>query len=122
MDPETPGYEDTLRRLTLNDERFVRGVLGGPSEPGLEGPLEPKTDRLVRLGALIALDAGSSALGAEAEAALAAGASRDEVVGVLLAVGPSIGLARLVGVAPRIADALGYDVVEALERPEGRRA
>ena len=66
----------------------------------------------------IALDASSSALGVEVDAALAAGASRDEVVGVLLAVGPSIGLARLVGIAPRIADALGYDVIEALERPD----
>ena len=118
MDPKTPGYEDTLRRLTLSDERFVRGVLGGPSEPGLEGPLGPKTVRLVRLGALIALNAGDSAIGAETDAALAAGASRDDVVGVLLAVGPSIGLARLVGVAPRLADALGYDVMEALERPD----
>jgi alkylhydroperoxidase/carboxymuconolactone decarboxylase family protein YurZ len=119
MDRKSFDYEDTLRRLTLSDERFVRCVLGGPSEPGLAGSLEPKTDRLVRLGALIALDAGSSALGAQADEALAAGASRDEVVGVLLSVGPSIGLARLVGVAPRLADALGYDVMEALERHDG---
>ncbi len=122
MDPKAPSYEDTLRRLTLNEERFVRGVLAGPSESDAEGPLEPKTDRLVRLGALIALDAGSSALGAETDAALAAGATREEVVGVLLTVGPSIGLARLVGVAPRIADALGYDVLKALERLDGHRA
>ena len=122
MEPKAPGYEDTLRRLTLNDERFVRGVLAGPSRPDQVGPLEPKTTRLVRLGALIALDAGSPAIGAETDAALAAGASRDEVVGVLLVVGPSIGLPRLVGVAPRIADALGYDVIEAIEHPEGRRA
>ena len=41
------------------------------------------------------------------------------MVSVLLAVGPSIGSARLVGIAPRIADALGYDVMEALERHDG---
>ncbi len=117
-----PDYEDTLRRLTLNDERFVRGVLAGSPQPDREGPLEPKTDSLVRLGALIAIDAASSALGAEVDAALAAGASREEVVGVLLTVGPSIGLARLIGVAPRIADALGYDVAVALEHFDGYRA
>lgn len=122
MEPKAPSYEDTLRRLALNDDRFVRGVLAGPSPFDPEGPLEPKTDRLVRLGALIALDAGSSALGSATDAALAAGASRDEVVGVLLAAGPSIGLARLIGIAPRIGAALGYDVIEALERPLGHRA
>ena len=122
MDRKAASYEDTLRRLTLGDERFVQGVLAGLQGPDREGALMAKTDRLVRLGSLIALDAGSSALGVEVDAALAAGASRDEVVSVLLAVGPSIGSARLVGIAPRIADALGYDVMAAIERPAGHRA
>jgi 4-carboxymuconolactone decarboxylase len=39
-----------------------------------------------------------------------AGATEDEVVGVLLAIAPAIGYARTVAVAPRLALALGYDV------------
>jgi len=122
MDRKAASYEDTLRRLTLGDERFVHGVLAGLQDSDRGGALVAKTDRLVRLGSLIALDAGSSALGVEVDAALAAGASRDEVVNVLLTVGPSIGSARLVGIAPRIADALGYDVTAAIECPARHRA
>lgn len=122
MGRKSPDYEDTLRRLTLNDERFVRSVLARPSQPEPDDALEPKTDWLVRLGALIALDASSSSLGAAVSEALAAGASRDDVVDVLLSVGPFVGSTRLVSVAPRIADALGYDVMSALERLDGHRA
>lgn len=39
-----------------------------------------------------------------------AGASQEEIVGVLLAIAPVVGQARTVAVAPRLALALGYDV------------
>ena len=48
-----------------------------------------------------------------------AGASRDEMVGTLIAVIPIVGVARVVSAAPNLALALGYDVSEALERVDG---
>ena len=48
-------------------------------------------------------------------AALAAGASYDEIVATLEAVTPVTGTARVVQCAPKLALALGYDVEEALE-------
>ena len=54
--------------------------------------------------------------------ALAAGASIDEIVGTLIAVAPTVGLARVVSAAPELALALGYDVDAALETPERGRA
>ena len=48
-------------------------------------------------------------------AALAAGATADDVVGTLRAVAPSVGLARVVAAIPGLALAAGYDVDAALE-------
>jgi 4-carboxymuconolactone decarboxylase len=45
--------------------------------------------------------------------ALTAGATVDEVVGTLIAVGPTVGLARVVSAALKLAVALGYDLDEA---------
>jgi hypothetical protein len=49
--------------------------------------------------------------------ALAAGATEDEIAGVLLAIAPATGLSRIVAAAPELATALGYDVTAALEEP-----
>jgi 4-carboxymuconolactone decarboxylase len=49
--------------------------------------------------------------------AMAAGASEDEITGVLLAIAPVCGLSRVVCAAPEVATALGYDVAAALEEP-----
>ena len=111
-------YEDRLRSLALNDERFVHSVLGIEQDTVEASRLDPKTHSLVRLGASLAIDAAPSSYQAEVEAALAAGATVDEIVGTLIAVAPTVGLTRIVSAAPELALALGYDVDEALEKLE----
>jgi len=49
--------------------------------------------------------------------ALAAGATKDEITDVLLAIIPVAGLGRIVSAAPAVATALEYDVEAALEEP-----
>jgi alkylhydroperoxidase/carboxymuconolactone decarboxylase family protein YurZ len=49
--------------------------------------------------------------------ALAAGATKDEIAEVLLAIAPVAGLGRVVSAAPDLAAALDYDVEDALEEP-----
>jgi 4-carboxymuconolactone decarboxylase len=104
--------EDLLRRLALNDENAVRVVLQDvrvPAAPGRAG-LDLKTHALVRLGALLSPGAATDSCRLAVDVARAAGADDDEIVGALVAVGPAIGFARLVAVAPRLALAIGYDV------------
>ena len=113
-----PAYKKTLRSLALNDERFVDSVLGMGHDTLEVSGLDKKTHALVRLGAALAIDAAPSSYQATSEMALAAGASIDEVVGTLIAVAPTIGLARVVSAAPELALALGYDLDVALESPE----
>ena len=112
------GYKQALRSLALNDERFVSSVLGMAPDTAELSRLDQKTNALVRLGAALALDAAPSCYQSTIELALAAGASVDEVVGTLIAVAPTVGLARVVSAAPELALALGYDVNDALQSPE----
>ena len=113
------GYKQTLRSLALNDERFVDNVLGMGRNTIDASHLDPKTHALLRLAASLAIDAAPSSYQSNVEAALAAGATIDEIVGSLIAVAPTIGLARAVSAAPELALALGYDVDAALEAPGG---
>jgi alkylhydroperoxidase/carboxymuconolactone decarboxylase family protein YurZ len=52
--------------------------------------------------------------------ALAAGTTEDEIADVLLAIAPVAGLGRAAAAAPDLATALGYDIVAALEEPDGQ--
>jgi len=111
-------YHDRLRRLALNDSAFADSVLALGRDTVEASRMDQKTHSLVRLGALAAVDATPSGFHASVEAALAAGATVDEIVGVLIAVAPEIGLARVTAAAPNLALALGYDVEAALEAPD----
>ena len=54
-----------------------------------------------------------------ADAALDADATAEEVVGVLIAVAPISGLARVISAAPEVALSLGYDLNVAFEELNG---
>jgi alkylhydroperoxidase/carboxymuconolactone decarboxylase family protein YurZ len=111
-------YQERLRSLALSDAEFVRSVLGMGQDTVEISRLDPKTHALVRLAALLAVDSGQSSYNATVEVALASGASVDEIVGILIAIAPAIGLGRVVSAAPELGLALGYDVESALEAPE----
>jgi hypothetical protein len=48
----------------------------------------------------------------------AAGATEDEITGVLLVIAPMIGLGRMAGAAPGVAGSFGYDIEAALDDPD----
>lgn len=104
--------EELLRRLALNDENAVRRVLqSGPvSGRGSAIRLDLKTHALVRLGSLLSIGAGTDSCRLAVDLAHTSGATDEEIVGVLVAVGPAVGSARLVGAAPTLALAIGYDL------------
>ena len=84
-------------------------LASGPETAGATA-LRPKVDVLVQLGALLALGASTNSLRATVGRAVEAGATEAEIVGVLIAVAPTVGLARVVSTAPRLAVAIGYDL------------
>ena len=110
---------DTLRRLVIHDDAYLEWIMAqGFSDTSASG-LDSKTQSLARVGALIAVDASTPEYLSAVGIAHASGASTDEIVGVLVAVLPSIGADRVLSAAPKLALALGYDVDEALERFNG---
>ena len=116
---EAGGYQDMLRRLAIVDERFASTHAGLVLGPLTGGVLDPKVAALVRVGALAAIGSPEACLEWGTSRALAAGATEDEITGVLLAVAPVIGLSRIVAAAPGVACGFGYDIDAALEGPGG---
>jgi len=108
--PVMDDVERLLRRLAINDEESVGMVLSNGAQLAGGPALLPKVDLLVRLGALLALGAATSSLRTTVDHALEVGATEAEIVGVLIAVAPAVGLARVVSSAPRLALAIGYDI------------
>lgn len=113
--------EERLRRLGIQDEDVVESLLATRLDNVQASGLDPKTHALVRLGALLALGGAPVSFHCNVEAALAAGATEDEIVGALIAVAPLVGVARVISAAPEVALSMGYDVDAALEGLEPER-
>ena len=112
----TTASELLLRRLASGDVDMLRSVLvllpaeaRTPAVPRARA-LSPATARLVHLAALLAAGASTTTLRWAVELALAAGARDEEIVEVLATVAPTVGSARVVAAAPRLALAIGYDL------------
>jgi len=107
-----PEHRDLLRRLAINDvgalERVLVTDLTGPTVE-----VDAKTAALVRLAGLVALGGASASLQWSVADALAAGATEGEVVGVMVALAPLVGVVRLSSAVTEVAAALGCE----LEQP-----
>ena len=73
---------------------------------------------MMKMAVACATDASSITLDRVVSDALDAGASEDDVVGVLVVCGPMIGASRVVRTAPAVAEALDYDAHQPLESLE----
>jgi len=108
-------HEEQLRRLALHDEACIESVLAMRLKGDGGGGLNPKTQALVRLGALLALGAAPVSYHWTVAAALDAGATPEEILGTLVAVAPISGIARVVLATPEVALSIGYDLDVAFE-------
>jgi 4-carboxymuconolactone decarboxylase len=108
-------HEERLRRLALHDQSFIESVLAMDRNDVEASGLDAKTHALVQLAGLLSADAVPASCHSTITVALSAGATADEVVGVLIALTPVIGLARAVSAVPRIAVSIGYDIDAAFE-------
>ena len=108
-------YKITLRRLAVRDDRFIDTLLQNETCNAKLSGIDDRAHALVQIGALVAQDAAPPAYMSSVRDALRAGASYDEIVGVLVAILPVVGVARVVSAAPNLGLALGYDVSAALE-------
>ena len=106
-------YRDVLRSLAIEDPQLGANLSARDEiAPVL---LDPRTVALARLAALVAIGGALPTYCALTDAAIGVGATPEEVVEVLVAIVPTVGLPRVVSAAPNVAMALGYDVEGALE-------
>jgi 4-carboxymuconolactone decarboxylase len=106
-------FQETLRRLAIFDERFFEAGFG--FDLAEASALDAKTTALVQVAGSVAPGTPEVCLQWSVGRAPAAGATEDEIVGVLLAIAPLAGLSRVVSAAPQVGTALGYDIEAALE-------
>lgn len=97
--------EQLLEKLAENSD----------TQPADVAYLDPRTRSLVVIGAAVCTDAPARTFQSLVRSALRAGASAEEIFGVLLAVALAAGEPKVVAVAPKLALALGYDVDAAFE-------
>ena len=107
---DEPQCAALLRRLAVSDERTIGSIFGGEITDLDNSELGDKTRALVRLAALIATESAAPSYQWAIGVALAAGVTEDEVAGVLMSVGPIVGVARVASAAPVLASALGYEL------------
>jgi alkylhydroperoxidase/carboxymuconolactone decarboxylase family protein YurZ len=110
---QTARFQETLRRLAIFDEGLAEAGFG----LDLAGTpaLDAKTTALLQVAVSVAIGSSAVCLQWSAARALAAGATKDEIADVLLAIVPVAGLGRVVSAAPGVAAALEYDIEAALE-------
>ena len=109
-------FQETLRGLAIFDEGLAEAAFG----LDLAGTpaLDAKTTALLQVAVSVAIGSSAVCLQWSAARALAAGATKDEIADVLLAIVPVAGLGRVVSAAPGVAAALEYDIEAAVEEPD----
>ena len=109
--------EEAFRRLAIGDPALLSAI----SEPGGElgqFRLPEQTEALIRVAALVPIEAPQSSYQTAVGAAMRAGVTLDDLLATLIAVATSAGSPRVLAAAPRIALAAGYDTEAELESIE----
>src|SRR5438270_11966214 len=102
----------TLSGISAGDAEVMETVIG-LRELNREGSgLDERTFALVKIAALIALDAPPASYAWQVANAVEAGVSAEDIIGVLRAVAPQVGGPRVIAAAPEIMLALGLALPE----------
>jgi 4-carboxymuconolactone decarboxylase len=105
---------DILGALAMGDPDLLAAGLEVRAEWKARSHLDDRSYALVKLAALIALDAPPASYVWQVGNALAEGATPEDIVGVLIAVAPQVGGPRLVSAAPEIMVALGLTLPDGM--------
>jgi alkylhydroperoxidase/carboxymuconolactone decarboxylase family protein YurZ len=110
----TDEQRDRLQHIHDNDEQALDDLITIRVEEAVDASdLDAKMFAMVNIAALIATGGDDASYLLHVTAALDAGASVDEITGVLTAVGPNVGVFKMVAGADPLAMALGVDLVAA---------
>ena len=116
--PAQVDVSDEAQELFIALAQGDPGVLGAGLEARTEfkvrSGLDSRSYALVKIAALIAMDAPPASYVWQVANALAEGATPEDILGVLVAVAPQVGGPRIVAAAPEIMVALGLTLPDGL--------
>jgi alkylhydroperoxidase/carboxymuconolactone decarboxylase family protein YurZ len=104
--------QQTLSGLSSGDIDLLEAGLQAREQWQQSSGLDPRSFSLVKIAALVALDAPPASYLWQVSNALDSGATPSEIVGVLRAIAPQVGGPRCVAAAPEIMLALGLSLPE----------
>lgn len=103
---------DALAGLAVGDPELLLEGLEMRAEMQEKSGLDPRSFALVKVAALIALDAPPASYLWQVGNALDAGCTPQELMGVLRAIAPQVGGPKIVAAAPELMLALGLSLPE----------
>jgi 4-carboxymuconolactone decarboxylase len=106
---------ETLSGIATGDVSVLDELFGLRETHLAATGLDSRTFALVKIAALIALDAPPASYAWQVANALREGASAEDILAVLRAVAPQVGGPRVVAAAPEIMVALGLSLPEGSE-------
>jgi alkylhydroperoxidase/carboxymuconolactone decarboxylase family protein YurZ len=101
-----------LAELALGDPELLGEGLEMRAEMQRKSGLDPRSFALVKIAALIALDAPPASYLWQVGNALDEGATPEDLIGVLWAIAPQVGGPKTVAAAPELMVALGLSLPE----------
>jgi 4-carboxymuconolactone decarboxylase len=110
---------ETLAALALSDQELLLEGLELRTNWQESSGLDPRTFSLVKIAALIALDAPPSSYLWQVANALGSGCTPEDLLGVLKAVAPQVGGPRVVAAAPELMVALGLALPAGVDGDDG---
>jgi 4-carboxymuconolactone decarboxylase len=113
------GTTDVFIGVAQHDVDAIEGLFQARLDNLEASGLEPKAYALANIAALIASDAAPASYVFQVEFALEVGVTPEEILGLLVALNPTLGNIRIVSAAAELAFALGIDLDEELEGEEG---
>jgi len=106
------GTHEQLRGISGGDVDLLETAVGLREAQLERTGLDARTFALVKVAALIALDAPPASYAWQVANALADGATPEDLLGVLRAVAPQVGGPRIIAAAPELMLALGLTLDE----------
>ncbi len=100
----------TLSGVATGDTSLLEELLGLREAQLESNPLDARTFGLVKIAALIALDAPPASYAWQVGNALNDGATPEDILAVLRAIAPQVGGPRVIAAAPEIMVALGLSL------------
>jgi 4-carboxymuconolactone decarboxylase len=115
MSAKEAKHAETIRGLSSRDMDLIGSLLHVQLDNIEASGLDPMTHALVRIAALVSIGAPPTSYMWQVRVALESGVLPEDIVGVLVALAPTIGMARIVEAAPELARALGLDTEALVE-------